>query len=636
MRFPLENKAAYIDLSRNKIVTQDISRDLRKRFLGGRGLNIYFLYNLLEKNIDPISPDNILVIGVGLLAGVPCLGSGRFSIMAKSPLTNALGDSNIGEHFGVKMRRNGIDHLIIKGRAEKPSIILIDDGKITIEDATDFWGLDVYETFTALEDKYGKDIESLVIGPAGEKLVRFASLRSRVKGTAARTGMGCVMGSKMIKAIVVRGGEPLTWKNNKEMYKYCRELNDRIAGTKWGKALNKYGTPIMMIRTYPMGLLRFKNMKTNYLEGFETLHPDNMEKYEYGQSGCYGCIIRCRKRYRLNNGKYPHNGEGPDYGHIGAFGFTIANNNLEVVLQALYLTNKYGLDSMEVGSIVAWITELYENGLIDENTLDGLKPEWGSEEFLYEMINRITFRVGIGDVLAEGISRASKKLGPQTIYYAVQTKGQSWILSDDRPVPSFSLGMSVSTRGADHLRSRPALDLYGLPKELLRELYGGEISNDFRSYEGKHIMIHWHELEYAVVDSLGLCKFQTRFISVNAPTFEEWSKLIKLATGLEFTIDELFTIGERIYTLERMFNVREGFTRKDDYPPERMFREGTNAENVTVEKGTKLDREKYNELLTKYYERHGWDENGIPKKETLSKLGLKWEKELDWDNIFTQ
>lgn len=622
----MDNETVYIDLLSGKISRHRISRGLRSKFLGGRGLNAYYLYNLLEKGVDPLSPDNVLIIGVGLLAGVPCLGSGRFSIMAKSPLTNALGDSNIGEHFGVKMRRNGIDHLIIRGKADKPTVILIDDGQVTLEDASDLWGMDVYETIDALEERYGKDIESLVIGPAGENLVRFASIRSRVKGTAARTGMGCVMGSKNIKAIVARGGDALTWENNKEMFKYCRELNAMISGTKWGKALNRYGTPIMMIRTYPMGLLRFRNMQTNYMEGFETLHPDNMERYEYGQSGCYGCIIRCRKRYRLEEGKYPHMGEGPDYGHIGAFGFTIGNNNLETVLQALYLTNKYGLDSMEVGSIVAWITELYEKGLLSQDQLDGLKPEWGDEEFLFEMIHRITFREGIGDILAEGIKRASEKLGDGTIYYAIQTKGQSWILSDDRPVPAFSLGMSVSTRGADHLRSRPALDLYGLPKELLKSLYGAEISNDFRSYEGKHIMIHWHEIEYAVVDSLGLCKFQTRFISVNAPTFEEWTRLIKLATGLEFTVQDLFTIGERIYTLERMFNVREGFSRKDDYPPERMFREGTAAENVTVEKGTKLDRERYNDMLTKYYRRHGWSDDGVPTDETLKKLGLTWER----------
>ncbi len=632
----MDNKTVFIDLNRDKIVYREISRSLRGKFLGGRGLNGYYLYNLLDKGVDPLSPDNVLIIGVGLLAGVPCLGSGRFSIMAKSPLTNALGDSNIGEHFGVKMRKNGVDHLIIKGKAVKPSIILIDDGEVRIDDGRELWGLDVYQTYDVLKQRYGDDIETLVIGPAGENLVRFASIRSRTKGTAARTGMGSVLGSKKIKAIVARGGEPLTWENSKELYKYCRELNDKIMSTKWGKALNRYGTPIMMIRTYPMGLLRFRNMKTNYIEGFDTLHPENMEKFEYGQSGCYGCIIRCRKRYRLVDGKYPHTGEGPDYGHIGAFGFTIGNNSLETVYQALYLTNKYGLDSMEIGSIVAWITELYENGLIDKNTLDGLEPRWGDEDFLYEMIHRITFRKGIGDLLAEGIKRAAMKLGRNTLYYAIQTKGQSWILSDDRPVPSFSLGMSVSTRGADHLRSRPALDLYGLPRELLRNLYGGEVSNEFTSYEGKHLMIHWHELEYAVVDSLGLCKFQTRFISVNAPTFEEWTKLIKLATGLELSIEQLYEIGERIYTQERMFNVREGFTRKDDYPPERMFREGTQAENVTVPKGTKLDIEKYNELLTKYYEVHGWNEDGIPKEETIKKLGLSWEKTLKWTDLIKQ
>lgn len=622
----IDNKTAIINLDKDKVIYKEIPKELRIKFLGGRGLNTYYTYNLMPTNADTLGRENVLSIGVGLLAGVPCLGSGRFSIMAKSPLTGCLGDSNIGEYFAVKLRKAGFDHIVILGRSKEPSLIYIEDGGVEIVGARDLWGRDVYESIDLIREKYGKNVESILIGPAGENLVRYASIRTRVKGTAARTGMGAVMGSKRIKVIVVGGGKPLEWFDSKRLYTYCRELNKQIDGTKWGKALSSYGTPIMMIRTYPMGLLRFRNMQSNYLDGFEPLHPDNMEKYEYGQSGCYGCIIRCRKRYRLAEGKYQHNGEGPDYGHIGAFGFTIGNNNLETVLRALYLCNKYGLDAMEVGSIVAWITELYERGIIDSSKLDGMRPRWGDEEFLFEIIDKIVFRRGVGYILAEGIIRAGNYFGGESLYYAIQTKGQSWILSDDRPVPSFSLGMSVSTRGADHLRSRPALDLYGLPEDLLKDLYGGEISNDFRSYRGKSRMIHWHEMEYAVVDSLGLCKFQTRFISVRAPSFREWTKLIKYATGLEFNINDLYLIGERIYTLERMFNIQEGFNRKDDYPPERMFKEGTEADGVTVPKGTKLDKEKYDKMLSEYYRLHGWDEKGVPIEMTLKKLDLTWER----------
>lgn len=623
-------RAVFIDLTKQKIIIKEIPRDLRIKFLGGRGLNAYYIYNLIHDGIDPFHPDNVLALGAGLLCGIPALGSSRMSIMTKSPLTNCLGDSNIGERFAVEMRRSGFDHVLIKGKAEKPVVICLDDGDVSIRKADGLWGLDTYEAHNSLLNEYGDDYEFLIIGQAGENLVRFASIRSRVKGTAGRTGIGAVAGSKNIKAIAVHGSRQIKWYDDKRLYRYCKELNDRISNTKWGRALSRYGTPIMMIRTYPMGLLRFRNFSTNYLEGFDSLHPENMDKYAYGSAGCYGCVIRCRRRYTLDKGRFPHKGEGPDYGFIGAFGFTMGCNNLETILRCVYLCNKYGLDIMETGSIIAWVTELHERGIVDEKMFGGLKPEWGSEDYMLGMIEQIVFRRGLGAILADGINYASERLGNNSKYYALHVKGQSWILSDDRAVPSFALGMAVATRGCDHLRSRPASDLYGLPEDFLKKLYGGYVSSDFRSYEGKSRMVRWHELQYAVVDSLGLCKFQTRFISVHAPSFDEWSKIVEYACDLKLSPTDLFEIGERIYTLERMFNIRNGFGREDDYPPERMFKEGTVATNVTVKPGTKLDYEKYDELLSEYYSLHGWGDEGVPTEKGLEKLGLSWERKIGW------
>ena len=598
-------------------------------FLGGRGIDMYLLYNLVEKGINPFHPDNVFLVGVGLLVGIPGLGAARTDVAAKSPLTGGLGDSNIGGFFGVTLRMAGFDHLVIKGKAEKPVYLWIHDGIVEMKDASHLWGTDTFEAQEALKEENGKDVQCLVIGQAGENLVRFACVRSGLKSSAGRTGMGAVMGSKNLKALVVRGDNPIEWFQAEKLYKYTRTLNEKMLNTKWGKALSKFGSIIMFEQTYPSGGLRFKNFQSNFLEGFEGLGPKSMEKYSKGFTGCYGCLLKCRRKYVLGEGPYSHVGEGPEYNLLLILGTNLGCSRLETILVCNHLCNKYGLDVTDVGNLIGWLMELYEKKIIDEKFLGGLKPSWGNEEAIFRLIEMMAFREGIGDILAEGIKYAAQKIGGNSEYYALHVKGLGYLGSDDRATPSFALGMAVATRGADHLRSRPAIDLYGLPEEVLERIYGGKVSSDSTSYEGKSRMIHWHELEYAVVDSLGLCKWQTIFISVNAPSFDEWTKLIAYATGLELNRQDLMEIGERIYTIERMFNVREGFTRKDDYPPKRMFKEKTNSGPAKV-KEKSLDSKKFNQLLDEYYALHGWDMEGIPKPETLTRLRLAWEKSFSW------
>jgi aldehyde:ferredoxin oxidoreductase len=286
--------------------------------------------------------------------------------------------------------------------------------------------------------------------------------------------------------------------------------------------------------------------------------------------------------------------------------------------------NKYGLDTLETGGLIAWAMELYEKGILDEKDTGGLRLEWGDEEVLFELIKQIAQRKGFGGLLADGFKTAMSKIGKGSGYYAIQIKGMGNLHSDERPTPSLALGIATSTRGADHLRSRPAIDLYGLPEELLEEIYGGAVSSDYTSYEGKSRMVLWQEQLYAVTDSIGLCKFQTVFCAVHAPKWEEFSKLIQLATGLEFTKSRLMQVGERIYTVERMFNLREGFSRKDDTLPERYFKEPT-AVGLPIAKGKRIDKQRFEKMLDEYYALHGWDEHGVPKKGTLEKLGLDKE-----------
>jgi aldehyde:ferredoxin oxidoreductase len=298
---------------------------------------------------------------------------------------------------------------------------------------------------------------------------------------------------------------------------------------------------------------------------------------------------------------------------------------METVLTANHLVNKYGIDTLEVGGIIAWLMELWEKGILTKDMTEGLELEWGNKEVLFELIHKISHREDFGDLVADGFKPAIAKIGKGSEYYAMQIKGMSNLHSDERPTPSLALGIATATRGADHLRSRPAIDLYGLPEEVLEEIYGGPVSSDYTSYKGKSREVWWQELLYAVTDSIGICKFQTVFCAVHAPKWDEFSKLIYLTTGMKINKSQLMEIGERITTTERLFNIRDGFSRKDDTLPERFFKEPTPL-GFPIAKGKKIDREKFKVMLDEYYALHRWDNNGVPTTETIQELGLEKQR----------
>ena len=605
---------------------KEIPKSIRKRFLGGRGINMYLLYNHLSPGVYPLGPENVLLVGAGLLTGIPAMGSGRCDVAAKSPITGGIGDSNVGGFFAPEMRMAGFDHLVIKGKSEKPCYIWVHDGEIEILDACHLWGKDTFETQNIIRLDHGdEEIKSLVIGEAGENLVRFANIRTGMKNSAGRTGMGCVMGSKNLKAIAARGTMDIEFAYPLELLNYCKEMIDKVMKNRYSRAASKWGTLIIYSTTNTTGLIRTRNFQLNQLEQGWDIEPEEMDKFTIGMSGCYGCPVSCRHRYTLKEGSFaPLFAEGPEYTSLGAFGTMVDCKKMETVLTANHLVNKYGLDTLETGGLIAWAMELYEKGIINEKMTDGLKLEWGNEEVLYELIRKITYREGFGNILADGFKIAIPKIGEESRYYAIEVKGMSNLHSDERATPSLALGITTSTRGADHLRGRPAIDLYGLPEDFLEEIYGGKMSSDYRSYKGKSRMVWWQELLYAVTDAIGTCKFQTVFLAVHAPKWEEFSKLIYLVSGMQFTETKLMEVGERIYTLERMFNIREGFSRKDDNLPERYFEEPTPIGLPRV-KGLKIDRAKFEKMLDEYYKLHGWDINGNPTKESLQNLGIENE-----------
>lgn len=616
-------KIVYIDLSNLKIQAENISNEFRRQFLGGRGINMYLLYTHTSSDINPLAPENVLIIGVGLLTGIKGPSTSRCSISGKSPETGLIGDSNIGGYFGAELRKTGYDHLVISGQAKEPVYILIENESITINDASSIWGKDTIETMEILKKKYGDVSQSLCIGQAGEKLVRFACVRSGWKNTAARTGMGCLMGSKKVKAIVVEGATEVSIKYPDKFREYSNSLNSKITSSKIRNILNKYGTPYLFdLHNKLFGIVRTFNGQFNiFSEGANLSSFNLVEKYYSSKKTCFSCSVCCRHGYSLKEGQFKGlYGEGPDYGMLGAFGPVCGIKSLETILVINDLLNRYGLDASSTGNIIAWAIELFQKGIISEIDTHGLKLEWGDETVIIKLIHQIAKREKFGDVLANGAKNAAEKIGKGSEQYLMWAKN---LLQSDpvdiRGHKGSALGVATSTRGADHLRSRPTFEFLRLSEDKLREIYGDEVSSAPDSYKGKPRMVWWSENLYAVVDSLGICKFITKYFGPDLLGFEELSKLIYYGTGIKMSGKELSEIGERITNIERMFLAREGIRREHDNLPSRYFQPMPLGKN----KGKKIDIQPFNSMLDEYYQLHGWDkETGIPTKDTLKRLQL--------------
>jgi aldehyde:ferredoxin oxidoreductase len=573
----------------------------------------------------------VLTVSAGLLTGTLASASTRTHIGAKSPLTGFIGSSNMGGFFAPELRWAGFDHLVIKGKADNPVYLWIHDGKIEIRDGSHLWGEDTIATQELIHEDLGDpEVKALCIGIAGENLVRFANVRTGVKNAAGRTGMGAVMGSKNLKAIGVRGTMDLEIRFPEQALEYNSNLIEHIGSTKFAQIMQKWGTMFIYGVTNTTGLVRNRNFQLNQQVG-GNIECEHIEKYALGTESCYGCIIHCRHKYLIKDGPYAGTyGEGPEYTSQGAFGMEVGCNDFETVLIGNHLVNKYGLDTLETGSIISWAMELYEKGILTDTDTDGLKLEWGNDEAVLDMITRIAERKGLGDILAEGPLRAAKKIGQDSLKYCIHVKGMSNLHSDERPTPSFALGVATSSRGSDHLRSRPAIDLYHLSEKVLQKIYGGPqpytgpLSSDYTSYEGKARMVQWQEMLYEAIDSTGVCKFHSIFLSPNLISFEELSKLIYYNTGLEFTPEEIWEIADRAYTIERLFNIREGLTRDDDWLVDRYFDEPTPI-GLPIARGKHIDRKRFKQMIDEYYQLHGWDKNGVPTPESLKALGLDGE-----------
>ncbi len=640
---PLKRKIAFIDLTTGEIEIKPIPIEVRKKFLGGRGLDAYLLYNYTKPGIDPLGPENALIISGGILTATCASATARTHVMAKSPLTGLIGSANMGGFFAPELAWAGFHHLVITGKADKPVYLFVHNGEIEIRDAKNIWGKTVTEAQWAIRDELNdQEVKACVCGPAGEKMVRYANVMTGIKNAAGRTGMGAVMGSKNLKAVAARGTMDIKIAHPMEALEYNKRFINQITSAKVNQTQGALGTPFIWGATNSWGGVRTRNFQYNQELYADAIEPEEIDEAcaktmgPYHMTGCFGCQVHCRAQYKIPTGPYAGKyDEGPEYTSQGAFCGEPDCRSMETLLTGNHLVNQYGVDNLEIGSMISWAMELYELGILTKEQTGGLELTFGNDEALLEMVHRICNREGwLGDTLAEGGIIAAEKIGKNSFDYLIQVKGMNNLHSDERGTPGLALNIATASRGSDHLRSRPAIDLYHLPEPVLRKIYSspvpydGPLSSEHTEYIGKPWQVFWQENCYMAVDCLGICKYHTVFLGATLPNFEDWTKVIYLNTGLEMTPKDIWDVAERCNMIERLFNLREGLTRNDplkgDTLNHRYFDEPLRRGAPDVV-GRVIDREKFKLMIDEFYEHKGLDDDGIPKPETLQRLGLENE-----------
>jgi len=606
-------KEATVDLGSGAVQAEPIPERLTRAFLGGRGLNMLHLARRLGSGrraaeVDPLGPENPLIFGAGLLTGTQAPNAARFNVSAKSPETLGLGDSNCGGFFAAAMRRAGFDRLILLGQAGSPSYLLLEEGQASLLPADGLWGLTTWDTQEQLKIRHGPGSIAAVIGPAGENRVRMAGVMTGKKNTAGRTGMGAVMGSKNLKAIVARGGRKLDVADPAGMRQARIEQTDYLQRSGVVKVLGKLGTPFLYDVSNRLGAIRTRNSQDNFFE--DSLNAERIEEYSEKMLACTSCVVHCRHKNRLG-------GEGPEYSTVGLLGANLGIASAEHVVRLNNLVNELGMDASSTGTVIAWAMELYQRDLIDDRlTLGPLV--WGDFERVYDLILDMAHRHGFGDLLAES-TQARHQLPPEAADYLIAVKDLPQSDPHDvRYIKSFALGIAVASRGADHLRNRPTLDIMRLPDRVRQELFGFDTNPDPTAYEGKARMVAWHDDMYAVSDCLGICRFVTRgFNSPHLLGYQHFAELIQAATSMEIGADEIQQVGRRVIDLERWLNLKFGRRREDDTLPRRYFEDPMPARAT---KGHRIEREKFEGMLDEYYAARGWDVQGNLRAERVAQL----------------
>jgi aldehyde:ferredoxin oxidoreductase len=593
-----------VNLSSGSIKDEKIPEESLRDFIGGRGLGVKILYDELKPGIDPLSPDNKIVILTGPVTGTPAPESGRWCSVTKSPLTGTIHDSHSGGDFGAYMKFAGVDGVVFEGASKKPVYLWIEDGDAELRDASNLWGKDVFRTTDEII-KDDKSTKVACIGPAGENLVKFGNIINEKYRAAGRGGHGAVLGSKKLKAIAVRGGKHPPVADGDALKKANEAVVEKVHKmSATGDLLPRLGTACLVNVINEDGGYPTKNFQTGVFATADRTSGETLrDTLLTNTMACWGCIIKCGRVSKVPPwSAYSGEGEGPEYETIWSMGAQCGVDNLEAITKANYISNELGLDSIEMGNLIGLSMELYEKGYIDPKLTRGLDLTFGNPQALVELTWRTAVRSGLGDDLAEGgVSFATKYKAPELFMGA---RGQGFPAYDPRAYQGHALGYATSNRGGCHLRG------YMIAGEAVGEICGQKIDLDPLATEGKAKWLKIFQDLYSACDSLIICKFNT--FAVGA---EEFASTLSAVTGWKYTPDDIMNIGDRIYNLERAFNVRERKGLEKDTLPKR-FLEVPMPEGPRKGQVVKLDQ-----MLGEYYDLRGW-KKGIPTKVKLKELGL--------------
>ena len=597
----------YVDLNTGKTRVEKLNMEYAKKYIGGIGLGMRLWLDNSETGVEPLSPQNPLVLALGPISGTmfPTGGNGH-AFVAKSPETFAIGEAVAHGTFGAEMKRAGYDAVILKNKAEKPIYLWIDDDSVQLLDAAHLMGKSPSETEEAIKEDLGDYyIRVAAIGLAGEKLSRIACIINEKTRAAGRTGLGAVMGSKNLKAIAVRGTRDIVPAKPDEFMDMVQEFHERMKGP----ATQKYrtlGTPENVLVHNALYCMPTRNYNNAHFEGADKVSGEVLnEKFVAKIIGCNSCAMRCEHEVVVPEGPYKGTMTRMEYETLWAMGPYCGIDRLDTIIKGMELANYYGMDAISAGVIAGFTMDCYENGILTQKDLGGIEANFGNSEALIQLLEKMGNREGIGDILTEGVRIAAKKIGKGAEKLAQHIKGLEVTGYDLRCLKTAALGFAVSFRGADHNRHGAyAFDVKGKVNRLKAEKGRGKMVSDM-------------EDNYAVIDSLIICKFSR---GTYYKGLQEMAKLYNLVTGIEMTAEELKRSGERINTLARLINIKEGLGRKDDTLPWKVMNMPIPDEGPM--QGAVVTQKELDLLLDDYYTYRGWTLEGVPTKAKLKEIGM--------------
>ncbi|WP_461752416.1 aldehyde ferredoxin oxidoreductase family protein [Methanocorpusculum sp.] len=581
----------YVDLTSGTTAVKPTPPELKKSYIGGRGFGIRLLTDLVDPKIDPLSDKNILVFASGPLTGTGIPLGSRYEVSAVSPLTGTVMSGNSGGVFGWKMKKAGFDAVVISGKAEKPVYLFLDNGKAELRDASHLWGKTTGETTDALLDELkDQTVRVACIGPAGEKQVLFACIMNEKTRAVGRGGAGAVMGSKNLKAIAARGDQPIKVADEELLKTVKERVKNKIEENGIAKSLHTYGTAVLVNILNENYLLPTRNFQTAHFPEAEKISGETMAQTILKKpKGCFACIIQCGRVHEFDG----ESGEGPEYETDWGFGADCGVDDLKMIARANNLCNEYGLDSISVPTTIACLMEMAEKGYFDHPI------RFGDATGMLKLVEQIAKREGVGDELAEGSFRFATKYGHPEL--SMSSKMQELPAYDPRGIQGYGLATATSVRGGDHVYA------YMISPEIL----GAPEKLDPYLLTGKPQWVKTFQDLTAAIDALGMCLFTSFALDA-----EDYADLFTATTGIKTDADELLKTGERIWNLQKLYNVKRGFGRKDDTLPDRLLKEplteGAPAGQVS----------RVHEMLDEYYSLRGWDADGVPTKAKLKELGL--------------